>query len=130
MDEKFKIARNFLMKKQIENHKDASLIKKRSMVVVDAFAIYIASLIDPYKLRDGTIISHSLINSYQSHDLINQFRDLEVVQKCQEHRNNRLGHQSQEYGHFIPLDFILSSDIYTRLSTLHEAVATDEFSLK
>lgn len=112
------------LEKRRQQQLDGALIRRRQRVVADAFAVYIASLFDTHS---GT---HSLVRSYAPHPFIAQFRKHEVVQKCIEHRHNRLGHQSQRYGFVIPLDLILSSNIDAWLSEAMFAVAARQLDLK
>ncbi len=108
----------------VVHHRDGSDIKKRQRIVADAFVIYVASLFD------RTCGTHSLARSYLSHPFIGQFKQMELVQKCIEHRNKRAGHQSEYYGFIVPLDMILSSDIDMWLSDAAYAIATHRLPLK
>ncbi len=110
--------------KRREQQLDGALIRRRQRVVADAFTVYIASLFDS---RQGT---HSLVTAYCPHRFITDFRKQDVVQKCIEHRHNRAGHQSQQYGFVVPLDLILSSNIDAWLSEAMYGVATGKLIAK
>lgn len=104
-----------------EKGEDGSTIRVRQGIVADALTIYLAALFDK---RPGT---HSLVNSYESHAFIEDFKKHPVVTACVMHRHNRAGHQSEKYGFIVPLDTILSSNLRTWLDEAFYAVCTGKF---
>ncbi len=111
-------------KKTRVEKKDGSLIRKRQRVIADAFVVYIASLFD--KTENAV----SFVRSYPPHKFIDDFMNTELVKKCIIHRNNRSGHQSEQFGHVISLDLILSSEVEKWLEAASFAVATRQLPIR
>lgn len=108
---------------KVEKQQDGSLIRKRQMLILDAFTTYISSLFDTTK---GV---HSLTKSYLLNQFVVDFQNHPVVKQCRVHRHNRVAHQSQKYGYVAALDKILSSNIGSWLNEAIYVVGTKKLSL-
>lgn len=103
---------------------DGSDIRSKQRIVADALTVYLATLFDK---RRGT---HSLLNSYEGNQFIEDFKQHPVVAACLMHRHNRAGHQSEKYGFVVPLNTILSSDLGSWLNEAFYAVCTGKLTIK
>lgn len=104
--------------KRREAGKDGSQIREQQGVLLDAFTVYIHSLVDK---RKGT---HSLLRAYAPNDFIRHFENNPFVKSCVKHRHNRAGHQSENYGSVANLEVILASKLDVSLNELYYLVAT------
>lgn len=105
-----------------EKNRKAPDIRKKQRIVLDAFCIYIGSIFDK---RSG---SHSLLNSYQKDTFIDYVYKEKIVQKCINHRNNRSGHQSKNYGFIVSLNEVIESNLLNLLKDIYFIVATSRLN--
>lgn len=92
---------------------DASEIRLEQQIIIDAFSVYIASLVDNTSSKYS-----SLIRSYEKNEFIEQFINHPIVKECLIHRHNRAGHQSLKYGSFLSHENLLSSNLLQILKNM------------
>jgi len=84
---------------------DSSLTQLRQRILADAISQYITTLIE----KNGS--GHSLLKSYPSYNLIEEFSSIPIVKKCKMNRHNRSSHESKWYGYVVSPKDILNSDL-------------------
>jgi hypothetical protein len=84
---------------------DASDSSMKLRVLCDSFAVYVTTL---FGGDDGKKYS---LKSCFPHDDFSSLEKVDIVIMCNRNRNNRSGHESEDYGHFILTEDILTSNI-------------------
>lgn len=103
---------NQWQKKYDLKEKDCPKVGFRRRIIVDVIAMYVTTLVDS---RKGT---HSLVNSYETNDVIKKIVKLPIIKKSKISRNNRGAHESRSYGGFVYTKDILNSDLKPLLKEL------------
>lgn len=101
----------------ISNGVDASAVAMKMVILVDAFSVYLTTLISGGKKRTFSL-EHCLPNIDFS-----TLKNMEVVKKCSSNRHNRSAHEADTYGHCVQPEEILNSTIRQELNNIEGLIA-------